>query len=241
MPNVDSKADRTIHSTLREVTANVPSRAIPPIASSAPADADLALFSDLDEAVIRLDGNGRLDFANDPARRLLGIPASVDGALPSLAVAVAWLAAAIEPALTAARPAVVNVQDVGQSRWLRCRIHPLPRGTVVLIEDVTLRQLAELARQRVLKQAAVNAEPSEVAHEFNNVVMALIGNVELAETELAAQPELLESLSEVRAAAERALVLGKQLVESMQGYSVPVTPRRKAEPRTSRQRQRGSR
>ncbi len=216
-------------------------RPIPPVAPSASADADLALFSDLDEAVIRLDGNGRLDFANDPARRLLGVPASLDGVLPPLKAVAAWLAAAIEPALETALSAVVNVHDAGQRRWLRCRIHPLSRGTVVLIEDVTLRQLAELARQRILKQSAVNASPSDIAHEFNNVVMALIGNVELVETELSSRPELLESLSEVRAAAERALVLGKQLVESMQDYGVPVTPRRKAEPRTSRQRQRGSR
>ncbi len=215
---------RTIHSTVREVTAIV-SRPIPPDAPSASADADLALFSDLDEAVIRLDGSGRLDFANDPARRLLGVPTSVDGVLPPLAAVAAWLAEAIEPTLAAARPAVVNVHDVGHRRWLSCRIHPLSRGTVVLIEDVTLRQLAELARQRVLKQAAVDASPSDIAHEFNNVVMALIGNVELVETELSA----------------RALVLGKQLVESMQGYGLIVTPRRKAEPRTSRQRQRGSR
>lgn len=216
-------------------------RPIPFAASSAPEAAELAFFSDLDEAVIRLDESGRLDFANDPARRLLGVPASAGGTLPPLATAAPWLAAAIEPSLAAARPAVVNVHDARHRRWLSCRVHPLAHGTAVLIEDVTLRQLAELARQRVLLQATGSASPSDIAHEFNNVVMALIGNVELMETELSAQPQLHESLAEVRAAAERALVLGRQLVESTQGYGASVAPRRAAEPRPSRQRPRGGR
>lgn len=216
-------------------------RSIPPVAANSSGDAELALFSDLDEPVIRLNDAGRIDFANAPARRLLGVPASLDGALLPLAVGATWLTAAIEPALASGVPAVVNVQDMGQQRWLSCRVHPLARCTIVLIEDVTLRRLAELARQRALRTSAVNASSSDIAHEFNNVVMALIGNVELVETELSARPELLESLAEVRAAAERALVLGRQLVESTHGYNAPTASRPKAEPRTSRQGRRGGR
>lgn len=217
----------------------------PLAASSAPLDAELALFSDLDEAVIRLDSRGRLDYANASARRLLGVPASSRESLPLLAAVAPWLADALGPVAAAAAPMVVDVHDARHRRWLSCRVHPLDRGTAVLIEDVTLRQLAELARQRVLLQATADGLPGglpgDVVHEFNNVVMALVGNIELVEAELNAHPELQESLSEVCAAAERALVLARQLVEYAQLQTPPVVSRRAVEPRSSRPRPRTGR
>lgn len=209
--------------------------------SGAPPDAELALFGDLDEAVIRLDRSGRLDFANDAARRLLGIPSSALRAAPLLATVTPWLAAALGPAVAAGVAAVIEVHDARHRRWLSCRVHPMGGGTAVLIEDVTLRQLAELARQRVLLQATAGASAADIVHEFNNAIMALSGNVELVEAELDAHPELHESLADVRAAAERAMALARQLVECVQLQPPAAPPRRTPEPRAPRQRPRTTR
>jgi nitrogen-specific signal transduction histidine kinase len=213
----------------------------PLAASSAPPDAELALFSDLDEAVIRLDHSGRLDYANDAARRMLGIPSSALETPSLLATTTPWLAVALGPAVASAAAAVVEVHDARHRRWLSCRVHPLRSGTAVLIEDITLRQLAELARQRVLLQSTVGASAADIVHEFNNAMMALSGNVELVEAELDAHPELHESLADVRAAAERAMMLARQLVECVQLQAASTPPRRAAEPRPPRQRPRTTR
>ncbi|MHB1223265.1 MAG: PAS domain-containing protein [Gemmatimonadaceae bacterium] len=213
----------------------------PLAASSAPPDAELALFSDLDEAVIRLDRAGRLDYANEAARRLLGIASSTLDRLPLLATAIPWLATALWPAVATGGAAVVEVHDARHRRWLSCRVHPLRSGTAVLIEDITLRQLAELARQRVLLQATAGASASDIVHEFNNAIMALAGNVELVEAELDSIPELQESLADVRGAAERAMVLARQLVECVQLHTAVAPTRRAAEPRPPRQRPRTTR
>lgn len=183
------------------------------VATPAPLDGELALLGDLDEAVIRLDEAGRLLYANDSARSLLGTSPVGDPPGQPLAAAAPWLAEALLPALAATASTVVDVRDERRGRWLGCRVHPVAGGVVVLIEDMALRQLADLERQRLLASPTAEPTPDRIAHKFNNAIMALVGNVELMQLAASRHPELQESMAEVRAAAERSLTLARQLVE----------------------------
>ncbi|MCX8157037.1 MAG: PAS domain S-box protein [Verrucomicrobiae bacterium] len=104
-------------------------------------------------------------------------------------------------------------------------------GVLGIYEDITeLKQMQE-AHDR-LQQQLLHAQKLEsvgrlaggVAHDFNNMLQAILGNVELAMQEAGLPPEVTESLDEIKKSAERSAKLTQQLL----GYARKQTimPRR---------------
>jgi PAS domain S-box-containing protein len=92
-------------------------------------------------------------------------------------------------------------------------------GYVGLLIDVQDRKDAEEARQRLeapLRQAqkmeALGTLAGGVAHDFNNILGTIIGNVELAREDLVAEHPAQESLAEVEKASARARELVQQIL-----------------------------
>lgn len=94
------------------------------------------------------------------------------------------------------------------------------RGTLVLLRDVTeLRQVQELARQRD-RLAAVGRLAGGVAHDFNNILTAIIGYTDFVRSSLCSDDpldwppgaELRADLEQVSLAAGRASALTRQLL-----------------------------
>jgi len=89
----------------------------------------------------------------------------------------------------------------------------LPDGRILgTVRDVTERRQLELQLRQAQKMEAIGRLAGGVAHDFNNVLTAVFGYVDLLREELPQDSDAQKDLSEVRKAAERAASLTRQLL-----------------------------
>ena len=89
----------------------------------------------------------------------------------------------------------------------------LPDGRMLgTVRDVTERRLLEVQLRQAQKMEAIGRLAGGVAHDFNNVLTAVFGYVDLLREELPPESEAQKDLLEVRKAAERAASLTRQLL-----------------------------
>ncbi len=113
----------------------------------------------------------------------------------------------------------------GTIKWIRAIGEPVldEQGKTKLVNGITQditerRQLDEdKARlqeqfQQSQKMEAVGRLAGGVAHDFNNLLTAILGNSELMAEDMAAGDPLLDGLSEINKAADRATALTQQLL-----------------------------
>jgi CheY-like chemotaxis protein len=67
-----------------------------------------------------------------------------------------------------------------------------------------------------------SSEASAAAHDFNNVLTVIVGNLALAERHAAGNPKLLRLLNNMRLAAERGAELAQRLMEIAAGRTPPA-------------------
>ena len=87
-----------------------------------------------------------------------------------------------------------------------------PLGTVVVFNDVTEKKLIEARLFQSQKMETVGKLAGGVAHEFNSLLTAIIGQSELLLDDLPAEGPLGDGAREIRQAAERAAILTRQLL-----------------------------
>lgn len=105
-------------------------------------------------------------------------------------------------------------------------------GTILdsatLVQDITIQKTAEQEQER-LRQQMLEAQKMEslgrlaggISHDFNNILLAILGNIELARVELPPSSPIQRNLEEVVSAVTRA----KELVQQV------LTLSRRSEPR----------
>jgi PAS domain S-box-containing protein len=105
------------------------------------------------------------------------------------------------------------------ANWYEVRVHPFPRGISVFFNIVTERKCAELEKARLenlLQQAqkmeSVGRLAGGVAHDFNNMLQAILGNVSLALEDTPADSPLRNCLHEIGHCAQRSADLTRQLL-----------------------------
>ncbi len=86
------------------------------------------------------------------------------------------------------------------------------RGAVVCFSDITERRRLEEQFRQAQKMEAVGRLAGGVAHDFNNLLAVMIMRTDLASMESGLPAEVRETLQEVRAAADRAANLTRQLL-----------------------------
>jgi PAS domain S-box-containing protein len=178
--------------------------------------------------VHRADGD--MVFANIEARRLLGLPGT--GAIasekwPAIRRGTTILTAENYPwamaraGLVTDRALLNLLRPDGTQLDLEVNAAPLLRGperavllVVTTLQDVTARLEAEEARRRSQRLEAVGQLTGGVAHEFNNLLMAISGCLELLQpfVQVGRGPRLLAN-------AERATSRGGRLTRQLLAFS----------------------
>ena len=95
-------------------------------------------------------------------------------------------------------------------------------ATLNFLTDITDRKRLEEERQRVDKLESVGVLAGCIAHDFNNILTAILGNISLAGMDAAPGSDLQNSLEQAEKASLRAKALTKQLLTFSKG-GAPVT------------------
>ena len=105
------------------------------------------------------------------------------------------------------------IRKDGTERAVEINARALPDGRLLATaRDVTERKQLELQLRQAQKMEAIGRLAGGVAHDFNNVLTAIFGYVDLLREELPAGSSAHQDLAEVRKAAERAAGLTRQLL-----------------------------
>ncbi len=106
----------------------------------------------------------------------------------------------------------------GAHFWAAIRVAPVLdddgrlTNLIATMDDVTARRQAEEQVRRAQKMQAVGVLAGGVAHDFNNILTAILGYSHLALDALPADSEVREDLRHVTSAADRAKGLVRQLL-----------------------------
>ena len=203
-----------------------------------------ALVSNLGAGVVVFEADQHIVSANRAARRFFGWPGDSDdpGSLPQTPD---WQLLGenggrmprheipFERVLASGQPvsdvvAGIRTGDTGEVRWALCNAYPENdaigglRHVVFTFVDITaLRQMQQ--QQRALEQQLAQSQKMEalgtlaggVAHDFNNILAAILGNADLARQDLAPGDPARQSLHEISNAARR----GRELVRQILAFS----------------------
>ncbi len=130
---------------------------------------------------------------------------------------------------------VRKVQSTGRSqvrdieiadRVYQVNLLPLPENEYVNVyaTDVTMLRRSQQMMQQAAKMEAMGELAGSVAHDFNNRLTVILGNLELLEEELDDGGDAAQLLADARYAAENSAELAKRLL----GVSRPHTGEREA-------------
>ncbi len=100
----------------------------------------------------------------------------------------------------------------GERRWFELLIEPVPDGICVLSVDVTARREAELKLQQAQKMEAIGQLAGGLAHDFNNMLTAILGYAELISGQIGPDKPIGRDLQEIVVAGQRAAALTRQLL-----------------------------
>ena len=204
-----------------------------------------ALIQNLSAGVLVFRPDRTLARINDAARRFLGWQAPAEGANASAKAEAVWFMLnedgepmrrhdlPFERVLATGQPlqdVIVGIPMVEQGavRWALCNAHPendasggLRHVVLTFIDITTLRHaqseqktlLAQLAQSQ--KMEALGTLAGGVAHDFNNILAAILGNVSLARQDVPQDAPAQVSLREIGVAARR----GRELVRQILAFS----------------------
>jgi two-component system, cell cycle sensor histidine kinase and response regulator CckA len=121
-----------------------------------------------------------------------------------------------QPKIIAEEP--VTNPTTGDTRWFQTIKVPLRspnEGTATLLgvsTEITERKRLEEQLLQSQKMEAVGQLAGGVAHDFNNILTAIVGYTDLLAAELEGNARQLEDLEEIRKASRRAAALTRQLL-----------------------------
>jgi two-component system cell cycle sensor histidine kinase/response regulator CckA len=185
----------------------------------------------LPDLLFELDGQGRIRDFRAPQAELLYVPPPsflgkrFQDVLP--AEAATTLAEAIARARTTGRDtgACYSLPMPTGERWFELSIaattarRRADHRTVVLVRDITTRRQAEQARLAIERQLlhaqkldSLGVLAGGVAHDFSNILTAILGNAELALMEVPPDSQARECLVDITTAARRAAGLCRQML-----------------------------
>lgn len=185
------------------------------IAPSAPAQ-----LEEVGDPLLRLDEEGTIRYANTEAMRVF----APDRRLVGTAFREHFDGEDLERyedhfnrPLADGRRHRFDFHDSSRGMWFEVRSYPTEGGVLVLFTDITATRLeaAEQVRQHRLEGLGLLARG--FAHDFNNSLTTLTGNISLARERHPDDGELQAMLEEAQAAASKATGLVQQLMTFARG------------------------
>ena len=193
-----------------------------------------ALVRHATDAILLVGGEGRLLFASAPADRLFGVPLSTflgrtfESALPE-GLRPAWRSFLEEISESEGWPVTCTVRLTSTSadaRIIECvgldlREESAVGGLVIHSRDITDRALLEDRLRQSQKLEVAGRLAGGVAHDFNNVLTAVMAGTELAQMSLEPGHPARQDLDGVEAAAQRGAALTRRLLAFVRQEPVP--------------------
>jgi PAS domain S-box-containing protein len=109
-------------------------------------------------------------------------------------------------------------KKMGDSRlvsWNNTFLHDsfgMVEGVALIGEDITERRHLENQLRQAQKMESIGTLAGGIAHDFNNILTAIIGYGQLLERKVHGNPDLLQNVSHILSAAERAAGLTTRLL-----------------------------
>ncbi|MEW6593643.1 MAG: PAS domain S-box protein [Thermodesulfobacteriota bacterium] len=97
-------------------------------------------------------------------------------------------------------------------------------GGIEVVRDITPRKELELQLRHAQKMQAIGTLAGGVAHDFNNILFAMLGNTEMAMRKLAQDDPTLPLLADVVRAGKRAAELVRQILTFSQKAEQEMRP-----------------
>jgi len=122
----------------------------------------------------------------------------------------------------------MQIRQTGATGWASARYGPFRNtqgeiiGAIAIIRDITERKRLEDQLRHAQKLEAVGQLAGGVAHEFNNMLTAIIGNLDLAIRQMLPESEQHSTLTGALQAARRASMLTQQLLTF--SHRTPMDP-----------------
>ena len=169
------------------------------------------------DGIVSLDKDGRVQFCNREAEKMLGLFWRDVLGKPYNEVI-----ARIPLVELGATPVERKVEDdLGRESWVSVRVQPGEEGSLVTLQDITMRKEAERSRLVASKMESLSFLAGGIAHNFNNLLTVIQGQVSLLREDLSGDLARLESLELVQKATDDAAELAKYLLTFSPG-GVPV-------------------
>ncbi|WP_416759991.1 ATP-binding protein [Roseateles sp. So40a] len=111
-------------------------------------------------------------------------------------------------------------------KWFECRSFPCEHGLVVLFIDITTRKADELTRvdleeklMRIQRMESLGTLAGGVAHDFNNILAAILGHAGMMLDELPATSPLRGHMQQIKRAGDRARDIVQRILAYARGSS----------------------
>lgn len=200
-----------------------------------------AFYEALPVGIFRADENGRIVQASDRFCKLFGVDTadqwlSVLDSEDPMATAAQWHDAIHDNAPFATRYQVGGDDDA--PRCIEMKAVPITGSEggasafVGTVEDVTEAVRIEAQTRQIARDAAVRQLTGGMAHNLNNILMVIMGGLEILEQRFVTRPETHEVVQRTLLATERAAALVSRLLV-YSGYSPTRHDRLEIDPRVN--------
>ena len=194
-----------------------------------------ALVRHASDAILLLDADGAIVFASAPADRLFVAPLSTSEGRRFVHLVLEesreeWGTFLSDLAAHPGRPGAHvwrlrgrdGVERLVESIGVDLRGEPAVQGTVLNLRDVTERLLLEDRLRQAQKLEVAGRLAGGVAHDFNNVLTAVMASAELAQLTLEPEHAAQSDLAGIGAAARRGAALTRRLLAFVRNDPAPA-------------------